>query len=62
MFFCFAGGGGGSVCPGDALDYFPRGWVGEFHVVCDAQLFVLQFHASSFGASCWEEMVPLFSV
>jgi hypothetical protein len=31
-------------------------------MVCDAHLFILQIHASSFGASKWGEMAPLFSV
>jgi hypothetical protein len=61
MFFSFAGVGN-SVCPGAMLDYFPGELVGESHVVCDAYLFILQFHASSFGASWRREMVPLFSV
>jgi hypothetical protein len=44
------------------LDYIPGDWVGESHVVHDASLFVLQIHASCFGAGQGVEMVPLFSV
>jgi hypothetical protein len=43
MFFSFVAEVGGSVCPGDMLDYVPRGWVGELHV-WDAHLFILQIH------------------
>jgi hypothetical protein len=42
------------------LDYFPKGWVGESCMLCDAYLFIQQFHASSFGASWWGEMASLF--
>jgi hypothetical protein len=38
------------------------GLVGESHVVCVAQLFILQIHASSFGASSLGEIMLLFSV
>jgi hypothetical protein len=56
MAFSFAEGV--SVHPGPALDNFPGvgGWVGEPHVLCDAYLYLLQFHAGSFGASCLGEM------
>jgi hypothetical protein len=46
-----------SFCPGPALDYFHRGWAGESHVVCDAQLFILQFHTRCFAVG-WRG--PLF--
>jgi hypothetical protein len=36
------------------------GWVGESCVVCDAHLFILQFHTGSFGASWQEEIAVLF--
>jgi hypothetical protein len=52
----------GSVCSGAVLDYFPMGWVEESHMVCDAQLFVLQIHISSFGAGWQGEMVQHFSL
>jgi hypothetical protein len=29
-------------------------------VVCDAHLFILQFHVSSFGASLWGKMALFF--
>jgi hypothetical protein len=51
-----------SVCPGAALDYVPREWVWESHVVLDDHLFVLQIYASSFGISQQGEMALLFSV
>jgi hypothetical protein len=44
------------------LDYVPGLWVRKLHVVCDASLFILQFHASHSGAGQQGEMVPLFSV
>jgi hypothetical protein len=37
-------------------------WDGEVHVVCDAHLFLLQFHAGSFVVSWWGEMALLISV
>jgi hypothetical protein len=46
----------GSICPGAALDYVPMGWVGESHVLCDAHLFVLQIHTSSFEINWQREM------
>jgi hypothetical protein len=55
ILFSFVGGRG-SVFPQAALDYVSRGWVGESHVMCDAHLFVLQIHASSFGTSWQGEM------
>jgi hypothetical protein len=45
---------------GAVLDYFPGGCVGKLCVVHDAHMFVLQFHAGSFGASWWGEMALLF--
>jgi hypothetical protein len=51
-----------SVCPGTALDYVPRVWVGESHMVCDAHLFFLQIHSSSIGVGWQSEMALLFSV
>jgi hypothetical protein len=42
---------GGAVCPGATLDYVPRGWLGESHVVHDAYLLLLQIHTSSFETS-----------
>jgi hypothetical protein len=53
--------GEASVCPWAVLEYFPGGWVGELHMVHDAHLFILQFHASSFGAGWQEEMACFFS-
>jgi hypothetical protein len=51
------------VCPGAALDYFPReGWGGEPCMVCDAHMYLLQFHAGSFGAGSWGKVVLLFSM
>jgi hypothetical protein len=44
------------------LDYVPGGWAGESHVVHDVHLFILQVHASSFGADRLGEMAPFFSV
>jgi hypothetical protein len=41
------------------LDNFLRGWAGELCVVHDAHLFILQFHASSIGAS-WRGEILLF--
>jgi hypothetical protein len=38
------------------------GWVGEPCVVCDAYLFLLQFHTGGFVSSCQGEMALLFSV
>jgi hypothetical protein len=35
--------------------------LGKWCVVCDSHLFILQIHASSFGAHQWVEMVLLFS-
>jgi hypothetical protein len=32
------------------------GWVGESHVLCDAHLFVLQIHTSSFEINWQREM------
>jgi hypothetical protein len=55
-------GGEGSVFPGPVLDYFPKQWVGDSHVVHDSHLLILQFHASSFGAGLLGEVIPLFSV
>jgi hypothetical protein len=49
--------GEGSICSGTVLDYVPKGWVGELCMVCDAHLFVLQIHASSFGTGWWGEVV-----
>jgi hypothetical protein len=51
MLFSFFVGWGEAV-----LDYFPRQWVGESHVVCDAHLLILQIHASSFETSWWEKL------
>jgi hypothetical protein len=45
------------VCAGTLLDYVPWGWVRELHMVHDAQVFILQIHASSFESSWWGEMV-----
>jgi hypothetical protein len=52
------------VCPGAVLNCFPGVgcWVGKLCVVQDAPVYLLQFHAGSFGASCRGEMVLLFSV
>jgi hypothetical protein len=51
MFFSFLGGG--SVCPGYALDYVPRcGW----GVVHGAHLFILQIHTSCFETDWQGEM------
>jgi hypothetical protein len=58
MFFSFVGGC--SFCPGVALDYFPRQWPEELYMMHDDYLFVLQFHARSFGASWCIEMALLF--
>jgi hypothetical protein len=41
---------------------FLGGWVGESHLVCDASLFIMQFHTSSFGTSWQGEMALLFSM
>jgi hypothetical protein len=48
-------GSGDSVFPEAALDYVPR-VVGELHMVCDAHLFILQIHTSSFAAGQWGEI------
>jgi hypothetical protein len=61
-FFFWWGAEGVSVCPRTALDYVPRGWVRELHLVSDAHLFILQIHASSFEADQGGEMALLFSV
>jgi hypothetical protein len=39
---------------------FSLRWVGKSCMVSDAQLFILQFHASSFGAGWKGEIVLLF--
>jgi hypothetical protein len=44
------------------LDYVPGRWIRESQVVHDAQLFVLQIHASRFGAGQGGEVALLFSV
>jgi hypothetical protein len=62
LFIPFSFVGCHSVSPGAALDYVPRGWVGELRVVHDAYLFVLQIHTSSFGVSQRGEMALLFSM
>jgi hypothetical protein len=49
-----------SVCPGAMIDYVPRGWVGQLLMLCE--LFILQIHANSFGASWQGENALLFSV
>jgi hypothetical protein len=59
MLFTFVGEGLNLSSP--VLNYFPRGQVGESCVVYDAHLFILQIHASSFGAGHWTEMVCHFS-
>jgi hypothetical protein len=56
MLFSFVGGGN-SICPGAALEYVPRWWVGKSCVVHVALLFVLKVYASIFGTSWWGEMV-----
>jgi hypothetical protein len=38
-----------SVCPGTLLNNVPKWWIGESCVWCDAHLFILQIHTSSFG-------------
>jgi hypothetical protein len=43
-------------------DYFLGEWVGEWLVVHNVHLFILQIHACSFGASWQGEMVLFFSV
>jgi hypothetical protein len=52
----------GSVSSGAVLDNFPREYIGESNLVCNAHLFFLQFHASSFEASWQGEIGLLFSV
>jgi hypothetical protein len=43
------------LCPGAALDYVPRvGELEELHMVCDAHLFILQIHTSSFELASGE--------
>jgi hypothetical protein len=37
-----------SICPGAAVNYVPRGWVGELCVVYVAHLFSLQIYTGSF--------------
>jgi hypothetical protein len=54
--------GGCSFFPEDALDYVPKWWVGELHVVHDAHLFILQIHACSFGTIEEGEMALLLSM
>jgi hypothetical protein len=53
--------GGDSVCPGAALDYVSRGWVGESCVVCVAHLLGLQVYIGSIAISWQGEMVCHFS-
>jgi hypothetical protein len=60
MLFSFVGGGD-SICPGAELDYVPREWVEELHIVHDAHLFFLLIHTSSFGAGQSREMARCFS-
>jgi hypothetical protein len=60
MLFSFVQGMG-SICPGAALDYIPRGWVGESCVVRVAHLSGLQVCAGSFETSWYgENSMPLF--
>jgi hypothetical protein len=37
-----------SICPGAVLDYIPRQWVRELHVVCVAHLLGLQVYTGRF--------------
>jgi hypothetical protein len=47
LLFCWGGVGLPRCCAGL---FSGGGWGGESHVVCDAHLFLPQFHADSFGA------------
>jgi hypothetical protein len=58
MFFSFAGLG--FSLPRAALDYWLERWIELSCMVCDAHLFILQFHAGSFGAGCQIEMALFF--
>jgi hypothetical protein len=60
MLFDFVGRVEDSVCPGVAVDYFPRQWVGELHVMCVVHLFILQVYASSFGTGQREKWHATF--
>jgi hypothetical protein len=61
MLFSFVQGGRGSVCPGAALLYVPREWVGESHLVFVAHLLGLQIYKGSFETGQQGEMAFNFS-
>jgi hypothetical protein len=61
MLFSFVGAGD-SICPGVALYYVPRGWVGESPLVRDAHLFVLQVYESSLELASGEKWSAAFPV
>jgi hypothetical protein len=48
---------GVSNCPEAVLDYAPRGWVGELHVVCFTHLLGLQIYADRFETGHWGDRV-----
>jgi hypothetical protein len=56
ILFSFVVGRGGA-----ALDYVPRGWVGESHVMHVAHLLDLQVYTGSFETSQQGEMACCFS-
>jgi hypothetical protein len=62
MFFSFTEGGGVMSAHELCWIIFPWrvGGRGEPHEVCDAHLFLLQFHAGSFGSGWWGEMALIF--
>jgi hypothetical protein len=53
-------GARGLVCPGAVLDYFPMDWIEESCVMCDAHLFILQFHAGSLELAGGEKLSCFF--
>jgi hypothetical protein len=57
MFFSFAGGGS-SVCLGAVLDYYPREWVGELHMVNYAHLFFCSFTQATLEPAGGEKLPP----
>jgi hypothetical protein len=59
MFFSFVGGG--SVCPGDALDYVPGGLIGELHMVFHAHLFFCSFKQTTLELAGREKWPAFFS-